>query len=282
LKVRLPEQLLATAETPRDLLQAVRDARPARALVSPPEVRPVMPVEAQAAPLRASTLVDVLDWHVRVHPQRLHIYLYGEAEQVEEITYSALHQGATAVAAGLQEHGLQPGQTAALMLPTSRSFFESFYGILLAGGIPVPLYPPMRRSQLADHLRRHVYELCLWKIDDRDLEGLDLSSWRLTFNGAESVSPETVRRFGERFVKYGFRPEAMMPVYGLAETSLALTCPPPGRGPRVDRIKREPFMRTGQAVPAHFGFGVMIRRVKNIQRTNRRGTPTIRIHAAEG
>jgi hypothetical protein len=48
----------------------------------------------------------------------------------------------------------------------------------------------------------------------------------------------------------GFRPEAMMPVYGLAETSLALTFPPPGRGPRVDRIKREPFMRTGQAVPA--------------------------------
>ena len=407
-KVRLPEQLLATAETPRDLLRAVRDARPARPLVSPPEVRPVMPVEAQAAPLRASTLVDVLDWHVRVHPQRLHIYLYGEAEQVGEITYSALHQGATAVAAGLQEHGLQPGQTAALMLPTSRSFFESFYGILLAGGIPVPLYPPMRRSQLADHLRRQVgiltnaraallitvpeaqplarllksqaeglrrvvtvqdltttggtcvrpafqaqdmalvqytsgstgtpkgvllthanlltniramgqaaettsadifvswlplyhdmgligawlgslyyacplvlmspltflarperwlwaihnqrgtlsgapnfgYELCLRKIDDRDLEGLDLSSWRLAFNGAESVSPETVRRFGERFVKYGFRPEAMMPVYGLAETSLALTFPPPGRGPRVDRIKREPFMRTGQAVPA--------------------------------
>ena len=40
------------------------------------------------------------------------------------------------------------------MLPTSRDFFAGFYGILLAGGIPVPIYPPARLSQLEEHLRR--------------------------------------------------------------------------------------------------------------------------------
>ena len=61
-----------------------------------------------------------------------------------------------AVAAGLQEHGLQHGQTVAIMLPTSCDFFYSFYGVLLAGGVPVPIYPPARLSQIEDHLRRQA------------------------------------------------------------------------------------------------------------------------------
>ena len=61
-----------------------------------------------------------------------------------------------AVAAGLQQRGLQPGQTVGLMLPTGPAFFEGFYGILLSGGIPVPIYPPMRHSQLEEHLRRQA------------------------------------------------------------------------------------------------------------------------------
>ena len=47
-----------------------------------------------------------------------------------------------------------PGATVAIMLPTSLEFFYTFYGILLAGAIPVPIYPPARLSQLEDHLRR--------------------------------------------------------------------------------------------------------------------------------
>jgi acyl-CoA synthetase (AMP-forming)/AMP-acid ligase II len=74
----------------------------------------------------------------------------------EEISYAQLHSGAAAVAAGLQERGLQHGQMVAIMLPTSLDFFYSFYGILLAGGVPVPLYPPARLSQIEDHLRRQA------------------------------------------------------------------------------------------------------------------------------
>ncbi len=92
-----------------------------------------------------------------------------------------------------------------------------------------------------------AYELCLNKIQETELAGLDLRSLRLAFNGAEAVSAQTVERFAERFAPYGLRREALMPVYGLAECALGLTFPPPGRGPLIDRIARERFLRSGIA-----------------------------------
>jgi acyl-CoA synthetase (AMP-forming)/AMP-acid ligase II len=93
------------------------------------------------------------------------------------------------------------------------------------------------------------YELCVNKISDAEIEGVDLSSWRLASNGAEPVSRETIRRFTERFSKHGFRPDAMAPMYGLAEASLALTMPPLGRVPLIDSIERATFATRGVAVP---------------------------------
>ncbi len=406
--IRLPDHLLATAETPRDLLRAVQRAGVSRPSGTASAATRVKLGHVETAPIQAGTLVEVLDWHVRSHPKRPHIYLYEESDEPQELTYADLLEGAAAVAAGLQAHELQPSQTVAMMLPTSREFFYSFYGILLAGGVPVPIYPPMRLSQIEDHLRRQAgiltnalvstlitvpeaqrlahllssqvvglrrvvtvqdltaaqpkaarpivdpqdiallqytsgstgtpkgvilthtnllaniqamgqvahttsrdvfvswlplyhdmgligawlsslyygcplvlmspltflarperwlwaihthrgtvsaapnfaYELCLRKIEDRDLEGLDLSSWHLALNGAEPVSPETISRFCDRFAQYGFRPETMAPVYGLAETSLGLAFPPSRRRPPIDRVKRESFTRSGDAAPA--------------------------------
>ena len=76
-----------------------------------------------------------------------------------------------------------------------------------------------------------AYELCLKKISDQDLAGLDLGSWRIAFNGAEAVGARTVRQFSARFQACGFRPEAMYPVYGLAECALGLCFPPLSRAP---------------------------------------------------
>ena len=92
-----------------------------------------------------------------------------------------------------------------------------------------------------------AYELCADKINDRDLDGLDLSCWRLAYNGAEPVSPETLNHFTARFAAKGFRPEAMTPVYGLAESSVGLAFPPRGRGPLVDHVDRETLSSTGMA-----------------------------------
>lgn len=68
-----------------------------------------------------------------------------------------------------------------------------------------------------------AYGLCVDKIDDREMEGVDLSSWRVALNGAEPVAPRVLRTFQERFARWGFRPEALTPVYGLSEAALAVT-----------------------------------------------------------
>lgn len=155
-EVMLSEQVLASAETPRDLLRAVLSAgSPKRPRITPDLVKPAALEKADAAAHGAQTLVEVLDRHVLSHPDRPHILLYGEADHPVEITYQALKQGAETVAAGLRQRDLEPGQTVAIMLPTSREYFFSFFGVLLGGGIPVPLYPPMRPTQIEEHLRRH-------------------------------------------------------------------------------------------------------------------------------
>ena len=405
--VHLPEQDVVNAEVPRDLWNALRRVGPHD---TADEVATTFGLEPQAAgeaPSGAGTLIDALVWHAQHHPDRPHITLIGDGDQAETITYADLLADAEAVAAGLQARGLQPQQTVALMLPTGREFFAGFFGILLAGAIPVPIYPPARLSQIEDHLRRQIrilanarivalitvseaqslarllraqidglhsvvtvealsrsggslnryparphdvaflqytsgstgnpkgvilthdnllanirvmgqvveiestdvfvswlplyhdmgligawlgslyfacrlvlmspltflarparwlwaihkyggtisagpnfaYELCVSRIADADLEGLDLGSWRYAFNGAEPVSAQTITRFHERFAAHGFRLQAMKPVYGLAEVSLGLAFPPTGSLPQVDHISRDALMRSGQAVP---------------------------------
>jgi acyl-CoA synthetase (AMP-forming)/AMP-acid ligase II len=62
------------------------------------------------------------------------------------------------------------------------------------------------------------------------LQGLDLSSWRYAANGAEPVAAGTLTRFAATFRPYGFRAEALAPVYGLAESTVGLAVSPPGAG----------------------------------------------------
>ena len=140
-------------------------------------------------------------------------------------------------------------------------------------GIPIAIQSPLsflarpERWLWAIHERRatlsaapnFAYELCVRRIKDEALEGLDLSSWRCALNGAEPVSPETLERFVARFSRYGFRPEAMLPVYGLAENAVAVAFPPPGRRPRIDRVAREPFGTEDRAVAASDGDGSALR-----------------------
>src|SRR5437763_3923472 len=82
-----------------------------------------------------------------------------------------------------------------------------------------------------------AYGLCARRIRDEELEGVDLSSWRFALNGAEPVAPGVLRRFADRFARFGFDEKALMPVYGLSEASLAVTFTPPRRGPRI--VRRE-------------------------------------------
>ncbi len=68
-----------------------------------------------------------------------------------------------------------------------------------------------------------AYGLCVERVKDDELAGVDLSSWRFALCGAEPVAPSVLRGFRERFARFGLRAEALSPVYGLAEAALAVT-----------------------------------------------------------
>jgi 1-acyl-sn-glycerol-3-phosphate acyltransferase len=352
--------------------------------------------------------VDVLRWHAEATPDRVHLHLREEDGRERPVTYGSLWRDAAAVAAGLTARQVAPGDRVALLLRTEVAFFQAFFGVLLAGGVPVPLYPPFRADGLEEYARRQsgilrnagarllltfaeaervahllrplapslsdvitvegaghdvralavpniaaadlaliqytsgstgmpkgvalshanllanirafgdafdinaddvgvtwlplyhdmgligtwlgalyhgiplvvmsplaflsrparwlqafhthratltaapnfAYDLCVRKISDEEIDRVDLSSWRCALNGAEAVAASTIDRFCDRFSRYGFRREAMKPVYGLAEASLCVTAPLAGREPRIDRVAREPFERARRIEPA--------------------------------
>ncbi|WP_329791242.1 AMP-binding protein [Lentzea sp. DG1S-22] len=68
-----------------------------------------------------------------------------------------------------------------------------------------------------------AYDLCVRRARTADLSDVDLSSWRLAFNGAEPIRPRTLTAFAERFAAHGFRESAFLPCYGLAEATLIVT-----------------------------------------------------------
>ena len=409
LAVRLPEAAAQTAETPGDWVGAILAVGPeTRADSRWPIAQP--PREAAVPPLEAATFAEVLRRQTEIDPARVHIHLL-DGDTGQDISHAQLYESAGRVAAGLVASGLRPGETVAIMLPTCADFFSSFLGVMLAGGIAVPIYPPARLNQLEEYVRRQAlilrnaevrflisfdraravanvlgtglpslrealsaadlaergrglalparspdevffiqytsgstgdpkgvtlthanvlanirgigfavqavpsdvvvswlplyhdmgligswlfslyygfpitilspldflarperwlwalsdsggtlcpapnfaFELCVRKIRDEALEGVDLARWRVAINAGEPVLPATLARFTDRFRRWGFDPRSFMPFYGLAESSVALTYPPLARGPAVDRIARAAFETEGRAAPAEGG-----------------------------
>ncbi len=94
-----------------------------------------------------------------------------------------------------------------------------------------------------------AYHLCARHIKPELIPGLDLSCWRLAYNGSESVNINTLRLFYEKFGPHGFKESTFYPVYGMAEATLAITFPKPGKKPRIDRVKRSTLIKDGLALP---------------------------------
>ncbi|WP_018636935.1 AMP-binding protein [Parafrankia elaeagni] len=143
--------------------------------------------------------------------------------------------------------------------------FGTLAGIF--AGMPMTVWSPAAfvkdpAGWLADFLRRgasiapmpnFAYDYLVDAVPDPLAAGLDLSGWRVAFNGAEPVSPVSLDRFLTTFVPAGFSPAAMLPVYGMAEATLAVTFPPPGRARPVFRwVDRDLLARAGvvRDVPA--------------------------------
>ncbi len=117
------------------------------------------------------------------------------------------------------------------------------------------LFRPARWAQAMSRVRATIttspdfgYSLCAGKTTAAQVEGLDLSALRLALSGAEPVKVRTLDRFTARFEPAGFDRAAFLPVYGLAEATLAVTFPPLGRGPRVEHIDRRELGVNNRAV----------------------------------
>ncbi|MEM9556010.1 MAG: fatty acyl-AMP ligase [Acidobacteriota bacterium] len=93
------------------------------------------------------------------------------------------------------------------------------------------------------------YRLCIERISPEERQGLDLSSWRVAFNGSEMVKPRTVREFTAAFGRCGFRPEAFFPCYGMAEATLMITGCRLNRAPVIRSFSRSELAR-GRALPS--------------------------------
>ncbi len=91
-----------------------------------------------------------------------------------------------------------------------------------------------------------AYDLCVTRV--RPMQGIDLAGWRAALNGSEAVHPATVKRFASHFSDNGFRPEAMMPVYGMAENTLAITFPHLDSKYETISVDRAALEQRGRAV----------------------------------
>jgi acyl-CoA synthetase (AMP-forming)/AMP-acid ligase II len=154
-----------------------------------------------------------------------------------------------------------------------------YHDLGLVGGILTPLvsgFPtylmdpryflqrPMRWMEAISRYRAtatagpdSAYAACARGARDEELANLDLSNWTVAFNGAETVRPETLRLFSERFAPCGFRPETFYPCYGLAESTLIVAGGSPRSHWREIEMHGErgpsarPAVSMGRAIPGH-------------------------------
>ncbi|MFV1964566.1 MAG: aminotransferase class I/II-fold pyridoxal phosphate-dependent enzyme [Pirellulaceae bacterium] len=125
------------------------------------------------------------------------------------------------------------------------SWLPTYHDMGLVGGVLQPLFcgrpvtllspmsflqKPVRWLQAITKYRATIsggpnfaYDLCIDKISDEEMEGLDLSTWDVAFNGAEPIRPGTLAEFTARFGPVGFRPQTFFACYGMAETTLIVT-----------------------------------------------------------
>ena len=96
-----------------------------------------------------------------------------------------------------------------------------------------------------------AYDLCLRRVKDRELEGVDLSSWRVAGCGAEPIHGPTLAAFAKKFAPWGFRETSLLPSYGLAEHVVAAAMAPLGDRPHIAQIGQDRVVSCGRPLPGH-------------------------------
>jgi fatty-acyl-CoA synthase len=94
-----------------------------------------------------------------------------------------------------------------------------------------------------------AYALCVKRIKDSELAGIDLSSWRVAGCGAEPIRAENLRAFAEKFAQVGFSEKAFVSCYGMAESTLAISFSKLGEGVVTDTVEGGTLWSSGRAEP---------------------------------
>jgi acyl-CoA synthetase (AMP-forming)/AMP-acid ligase II len=259
------------------LLAIAADCRP-RAVITTPKLKEAFQAGMAEVPgfdgIRWLTGEDVdpaAEWHPPgLDGDRLAFLQYTSGSTAAPKGVMVSHRNLLAnlgqFAAGM---ALQSGEAAVCWLPLHHDMglVGMVFGTVYAEMSCVLMSPlhfiqkPVRWLKAISRYRGHVsggpnfaYDLCLRKVTPEQCEGIDLSSWRVAFNGAEPVRAATLERFAEKFVPFGLRPEALYPCYGLAEATL-FVCGSRADLPAVVRTYDIAALQEDRVVPAPAGEG---------------------------
>ena len=157
LDIEIPEEIAEQADTAAGWAKAIQEGSEQSTAksayrITPPSQDPV------ALPVQAQTIVDVLRWHAEAAHGRVHVHLIHEGDG-RALTCDQLLTSASQVGRGLVSLGLVRNDPVAILLPTGVDFFDAFLGVMLAGGIAVPIYPPADRSRLAEYVEKQIHIL---------------------------------------------------------------------------------------------------------------------------
>jgi acyl-CoA synthetase (AMP-forming)/AMP-acid ligase II len=266
-----PPALLEKAELALDRLGHIAAAAGARLVVTNAQLRPVILGVALRAPA-VETIVAVED--LDAEPRRGKVRAF--ANQLAFLQYTS---GSTGRPKGVAlSHGNLVANIHAIgqacrisRADTVVSWLPLYHDMGLIGALlfaiywrtPLVLMAPttflLRPRRWLEAITTHrgtlspapnfAYALCARRVRPGDRAGLDLSSWRLALNGAEPVNLRTLIDFERAFAPVGFNRHAFLPVYGLAEVSLAATFPTPGAPLKYQVVDRH-ALADGRAVDA--------------------------------
>lgn len=152
--IRLDDSVMIEASSAADLVSAIAEGQHTFQEQQTSHIADT--ITSTPAPTSARTIVEALVWHAERTPDRAHIYLREDDGNETQLTYGWLWAQAQAIAGGLCSRGVKRGDTVAMLLRTEADFFATFMGILIAGGIPVPLYPPARANRIEEYVIRQV------------------------------------------------------------------------------------------------------------------------------
>lgn len=162
-----------------------------------------MPLATHASPLASST-GETLGQRLRLRAaedgaRTFITFLADGRDDARTLTFGQLETRALSVAGVLARRGLVPGDRVLVMYPSGLEFVEAFFGVLLAGMIPVPVYPPVRLSRLDHYLRTlaSIAEVSSCRATVLDARLVPLVGKHLTFKRQLLVSSDEVAAGGE-------------------------------------------------------------------------------------